>query len=177
MSVRVKLFAVGPGPVLTAGAKWPTSRQKYKKEKRRKNVWWKRRRKTNKRSEKKEEAGNVSHWASNVTKAGDTFTTAGEGMPISRSEFRLLSCFNLEFQVARDPWYHLRVAVSAWKHNCYCFFCGLHRNGLWLSELPPLSRLPVFVKFMAFFVVVVVFLSFPPPPPFLPHMRPERLPQ
>jgi len=61
VSVRVKLFAVGPGPVLTAGAKWPTSRQKYKKEKRRKNVWWKRRRKTNKRSEKKEEAGNVSH--------------------------------------------------------------------------------------------------------------------
>ena len=60
VSVRVKLFAVGPGPVLTAGAKWPTSRQKYKKEKRRKNVWWKRRRKTNKRSEKKEEAGNVS---------------------------------------------------------------------------------------------------------------------
>ena len=62
----------------------------------------------------------------------------------SQSEFRLLNCFNQSrILVARDPWYHLRVAVSAWKHNFFffSFFLPIAHRSMTFRELPPLSRL------------------------------------
>ena len=164
VSVRVKLFAVGPGPVLTAGAKWPTSRQKYKKEKRRKNVWWKRRRKTNKRSEKKEEAGNVSHWASNVTKAGDTFTTAGEGMPISPNFVcSVVSISNFKSREIPDT-----ISVYQWVHESIIvivFFLRIAPQRSMTFGTAPTEPSSGLRQVYGVFCCCCCFPLFPSPPP------------
>ena len=119
---------------------------------------------TNKLSEKKDWGGRKCqsrHCRAASTRAGRNW----EEMHSEQSEFRLLVLISTDF--ARDPWYHLRVVVSAWNHNCYCFLRIAHPRSKTFDTAhtdEPSSGPGFAVKFTAFFVVVVVV--------FLPHIKP-----